>query len=69
VAGAEQSVHEIFSPMLNVMPDHGLTCVEQDHYEVTYTNPEGHIKTLSWKGMDFHAMGKRHLEAIVAAHG
>ena len=68
VAGAEQSVHEIFLPMLNVMPDQGLTCVEQDHYEVTYTNSEGRLKTLSWAGLDFHAMCKRHLEAIVAAH-
>ena len=66
VAGAEQSVHEIFRPMLNVMPDHGLTCTEQDHYEITYTNTEGRLKTMSWKGLDFHAMCKRHLEAIVA---
>jgi len=69
VAGSEQSVHEIFFPMLNVMPEHGLTCVEQDHYEVTYTNSEGHIKTLSWAGLDFHAMCKKHLEVIVATHG
>ena len=69
VAGVHQSVHEIFFPMLNVMPDHGLTCVEQDHYEVTYTNSEGQLKTLSWKGIDFHAMCKKHLGAIVAADG
>jgi len=69
VAGANQSVHEIFWPMVNVMPDHGLTCVEQDHYEITYTNTEGRLKTLSWAGLDFHAMCKKHLGAIVAAHG
>jgi hypothetical protein len=67
VAGAEQSVHEIFFPMLNVMPDHGLKCVEQDHYEIEYTNTEGRLKTLSWAGLDFHAMCKKHLGAIVAA--
>jgi hypothetical protein len=69
VAGAEQSVHEIFWPMLNVMPDHGLMYVEQDHYEVTYTNTEGRLKTLSWAGLDFHAMCKKHLGAIVATNG
>jgi hypothetical protein len=69
VAGADQSVHEIFMPMMNVMPEHGLTCVEQDHYEVTYTNTEGRLKTMSWAGIDFHAMCKKHLEAIVAATG
>jgi len=69
VAGAEQSVHNIFRPMLNVMPEHGLTCVKQDHYEIEYTNTEGRLKTLSWAGLDFHAMCKRHLEVIVAAHG
>lgn len=69
VAGTEQSVHEIFFPMLNVMPDHGLTCVEQDHYEVEYTNANGQLKNMSWRGLDFHAMGKKHLEVIIAAHG
>jgi hypothetical protein len=68
VASSEQSVHNIFRPMLNVMPDHGLTCVAQDHYEITYTNTEGRLKTLSWAGLDFHAMCKKHLEVIVAAH-
>ena len=67
VAGADQSVHEIFRPMLNVMPDHGLTCTEQDHYEIEYRNTEGRLKTMSWSGLDFHAMCKKHLEAIVAA--
>lgn len=69
VAGAEQSVHAISKPMFNIMPEHRLTCVEQDHYEVTYTNTEGRLKTMSWAGLDFHAMCKRHLEVIVAAHG
>ena len=69
VAGAEQSVHTIFWPMLNVLPEHRLTCVEQDHYEIEYTNTEGRLKTMSWQGLDFHAMCKKHLEAIVAANG
>lgn len=67
VAGAEQSVHEIFWPMLNVMPEHQLIYLEQDHYELEYTNAEGKLKTMSWAGLDFHAMCKRHLEVIVAA--
>jgi len=67
VAGSEQSVHKIFRPMLNVMPDHGLTCTEQDHYEIEYRNTEGRLKTMSWSGLDFHAMCKKHLEVIVAA--
>jgi hypothetical protein len=69
VAGAEQSVHEICWPMFNVMPEHVLTCTEQDHYDIEYTNTEGRLKTMSWAGMDFHAMCKKHLEAIVAANG
>jgi hypothetical protein len=68
VAGAEQAVHTIFRPMLNVLPEHRLTCVEPDSYEIEYTNAEGKLKTISWAGMDFHAMCKKHLEAIVAAH-
>jgi hypothetical protein len=68
VAGAEQSVHEFYGSMVNVMPELRLTCVEQDHYEVEYTNANGQLKNMSWKGMDFHAMCKKHLEVIVAAH-
>jgi len=70
VAGAEQSVHALQWPMINVMPEHQLTCVnlDQDYYEVEYTNSEGKLKTMSWKGIDFHAMCKRHLGVIVAAH-
>ena len=69
VAGSEQSVHAIFRPMVNVMPEHRVTCVEQDHYQVEYTNTEGRLKTMSWQGLDFHAMCKKHLEAIVATTG
>lgn len=69
VAGAEQSVHAISKPMFNIMPEHVLTCVEQDHYEIEYRNTEGRLKTMSWKGLDFHAMCKKHLEVIVAANG
>ena len=68
VAGAEQSVHEIYGSMVNIMPEPRLTWIEQDHYEVEYINADGQLKTMSWKGMDFHAMGKKHLEVIVAAH-
>ena len=68
VAGSEQSVHKIFQPMVNVMPEHRLSFLEQDHYEVEYTNADGQLKNMSWRGMDFHAMGKKHLETIVAAH-
>lgn len=67
VAGAEQSVHNVYCPMVNVMPVHGLTCVEQDHYQVEYCNTEGKLMTMSWQGMDFHAMCKKDLEVIVAA--
>ena len=68
VAGSEQSVHAIPWSMLNVMPEHRLTYLEQDYYEIEYVNAEGKLKTISWAGLDFHAMCKRHLEAIVAAH-
>ena len=68
VAGAEQSVHEIYGSMVNIMPEPRLTWIEQDHYEVEYINTEGQLKNISWRGMDFHAMGKKHLETIVAAN-
>ena len=69
VAGDQQLVHQIYWPMLNVMPDHKLTSIDTDSYVIEYTNAEGRLKTMSWAGLDFHAMCKKHLEAIVAAAG
>lgn len=54
--------------MLNVMPDQRLQQVEEDSFEVTWGCSQGRLHTNVLQAWDFHAMCKRDLGAIVAAH-
>jgi hypothetical protein len=67
VSGHTLAVNDIPWHMASVMPDTKLTR-HQDSVElwnVEYTS-KGSPKTISIAGQDFHAMGKRHLEAAIA---
>jgi hypothetical protein len=66
VSGHTQHVDNIKWSLASIMPEYDLTEIEQDFYEVTYKDSSNLSRTLSWKGIDFHAMGKRHLGDIVA---
>ena len=67
VSGHTQHVDNIFWPLASVLPEYRLEYIDSDHYMVTYQDQQGNWKTMSWTGMDFHAMGKHHLGAIVAS--
>lgn len=54
--------------MMNVMPEHGLRQIEEDSFEVTWRCSQGRSYTNLLKDLDFHAMCKRDLGVIVAAH-
>jgi hypothetical protein len=54
--------------MMNVMPEHRLSQVDQDVFEVAWSDAQGRCHTNSLSAYDFHAMCKRDLGAIVAAH-
>ena len=68
VSGHTQQVDNIFWPLASVMPEYKLEKLESDYYVITYQDQQACWKNMAWHGMDFHAMGKRHLEAIVAAN-
>jgi hypothetical protein len=53
-----------------VMPDTVLNKVahQTDTYRITYRDSDNQPKYTQWHTTDFHAMGKRHLENIIAAH-
>ncbi len=68
VSGHTGSVDHIPWPLLSALPDTALSQVETDHYAVHYVDSENKPKTMSWAGMDFHAMGKRYLENIIASY-
>ena len=67
IVGHNSTVTAIDWPMINATPEQRLTCFGPDSYALEYTNADSRLKTMSWINMDFHAMGKKHLEAIVAA--
>lgn len=53
--------------MATVMPEHKLEQVDQDHYRVEFVSQDQRAKWIWLRQQDFHAMGKKHLGAIVAS--
>jgi hypothetical protein len=47
------------------MPEHRLTKLDKDFYQVQYADTQGKPQRVGLAGMDFHAMGKRDLGEIV----
>ena len=70
VSGHTGKVAEISWPLLTVMPDNVLTKIdhETDSYNIAYHDLDNRPKYIRWHGTDFHAMGKQHLENIIASH-
>jgi hypothetical protein len=67
VSGHTGKVDEIPWDLNSVMPD---TCIsrvpaQQDAYNMEYETQDKKLKQLSFFGLDFHAMGKKHLGDIV----
>ena len=54
--------------MSSVMPEDKLKQIDQDYYTVEYIDKSGQLKSVGWRGLDFHAMNKQQLGEIVAAN-
>lgn len=68
VSGHTNHVDDISWPLMSVMPEHTVRQIDTDIYEITYKDTDQKLNSVSWSGFDFHAMGKKHLENIIAAH-
>jgi hypothetical protein len=72
VSGQTNTVDEIPWPLGTVMPTTGITKmaidVVSDYYTLKYRDSLNNEKCMSFGGTDFHAMGKRDLETIVATN-
>jgi hypothetical protein len=66
LAGHEQSVHAIPWPMINVMPNQSLKKLAADQYQIDWTTTDNRSRSIMFGGVDFHAMGKKHLEKVIA---
>jgi len=67
VSGHTLVVDDIPWALASVMPESGLTRYEDsvEYWTVRYQS-KGHLKMVTLVGQDFHAMGKKHLEAAIA---
>ena len=66
VSGHTLQVDRIPFDLASVMPEHTLTQLDEDFFQIGYTGLDKKPKTMAWHGMDFHAMGKKHLGDIIA---
>lgn len=66
VSGHTGVVDEIPGPLLSVSPDVTLRKDELG-YNLDYVDQMGQRKYIAFQGVDFHAMGKKHLGAIIEA--
>jgi hypothetical protein len=69
VSGHTGKVDEIPWDLNSIMPDTQLSKVfgQHDAYDMQYTTSDKKLKHLAFFGMDFHAMGKKHLGDIIEA--
>lgn len=66
VSGHTMKVDDIPWALASVMPNTQLMrWIDTDSYIITYTDSDQKLKHMSFEGIDFHAMGKKHLGDIV----
>lgn len=68
VSGYTGKADEIPWNLASVLPDTGIAQLDNDVFDLTYRDSHGQLRRLGIAGTDFHAMGKRHLENIIATH-
>lgn len=68
VSGHTLKVDTIPWGMPSVVPETKLTLIDTNHFSVEYLDSQGKKKISSFSGVDFHAMGKQDLGAIVETH-
>ena len=64
VSGQTGKVDQIPWPLMSALPENRIVHVAEDCYQIDIES----ARYSMWNGQDFHAMGKHHLENIIAAH-
>ena len=69
VSGHTLKVDSFPGAMASVMPDAELLRISPDPevWELRYNKGQNKLHRFGWVGLDFHAMGKKYLEAIIAS--
>jgi hypothetical protein len=66
VSGHTLIIDAIPWDLLSIMPGDKLEIIDTDFYEITYLNSLSKLHSTAVRGLDFHAMGKKHLESVIA---
>ena len=66
VSGHTLTVDSIPWPLHSVLPSTQLSNVHEDSYMVEYNDIGNKPRQMTFSALDFHAMGKKHLEDIIA---
>lgn len=69
VSGHTLQVDNIPFGLATILPGPTLKQLDTDYFEIAYTGQDQKHKTIGWHGMDFHAMGKKHLGDIIGNPG
>ena len=64
VSGHTGQVDTIPWPLMSALPENRIAHIAQDCYQIDIEP----ARYSMWNGQDFHAMGKHHLENIIASH-
>jgi hypothetical protein len=67
VSGHTNTVDEIPWDLASALPDTELEHLDNDYFSMRYKDSNGVLRSVGISGTDFHAMGKRHLENIIAS--
>lgn len=67
VSGHTNLVDEIPWDLASVLPDTNLEQLDDDYFSIKYMSSSNVQRTVGISGTDFHAMGKAHLEKIIAS--
>lgn len=68
VSGHTGKVNCIPWNLASVLPNTKLDQLDTDYFALSYVDPDSVQRTVGISGTDFHAMGKAHLEKIIASH-
>lgn len=67
VHGHSLKIDSIPWPMAATLPEHTVEAMGPDGYYIRYRDSENRDRYISIDGLDFHAMGKMHLENVIAS--
>lgn len=67
VSGQTGQVDVIPWPLMSALPENPIAHIAEDCYRIDMVE-NNQPRYTAWQGQDFHAMGKQHLENIIAAY-